>query len=172
MILLNDLLPKSEHGNFWTILGSDYEGLLDGQQYACLEYYCDTAKYDCKTIFIDVLNVEEDKKGIHRPLASIEYDWSSPETRCRPTLTEKSPKTQEASILLEAYTNFIHDPEYLNRIKTSYNRVNILAAAKRRKGIIYRGNKVGRNDPCTCASGKKFKKCCMYRKVAAKDTVS
>lgn len=24
--------------------------------------------------------------------------------------------------------------------------------------------KVGRNDPCPCGSGKKFKKCCLFRK--------
>ena len=25
------------------------------------------------------------------------------------------------------------------------------------------GHKVGRNDPCPCGSGKKFKKCCMAK---------
>ena len=25
---------------------------------------------------------------------------------------------------------------------------------------MYNGVKVGRNDPCPCGSGKKFKKCC------------
>lgn len=28
------------------------------------------------------------------------------------------------------------------------------------KPIVSRGTKVGRNDPCPCASGKKFKQCC------------
>ncbi len=27
--------------------------------------------------------------------------------------------------------------------------------------------KVGRNDPCPCGSGRKFKKCCIYRRRAA-----
>ena len=27
-------------------------------------------------------------------------------------------------------------------------------------GVERRGTKVGRNDPCPCGSGKKFKKCC------------
>ncbi len=27
--------------------------------------------------------------------------------------------------------------------------------------VRHRGTKVGRNDPCPCGSGKKFKKCCM-----------
>jgi SEC-C motif-containing protein len=26
--------------------------------------------------------------------------------------------------------------------------------------VVREGPKVGRNDPCTCGSGKKFKKCC------------
>ncbi len=26
--------------------------------------------------------------------------------------------------------------------------------------VVRKGEKVGRNDPCTCGSGKKFKKCC------------
>jgi uncharacterized protein YecA (UPF0149 family) len=25
---------------------------------------------------------------------------------------------------------------------------------------VVKENKVGRNDPCTCGSGKKYKKCC------------
>ncbi len=27
---------------------------------------------------------------------------------------------------------------------------------------IHRGEKVGRNDPCPCGSGKKYKKCCLH----------
>jgi hypothetical protein len=30
----------------------------------------------------------------------------------------------------------------------------------RKKGVPIRVTKVGRNDPCTCGTGKKFKKCC------------
>lgn len=29
-------------------------------------------------------------------------------------------------------------------------------------------NKVGRNDPCTCGSGKKFKKCCEMQSTKTK----
>jgi len=27
-------------------------------------------------------------------------------------------------------------------------------------GLVSVGDKIGRNDPCTCGSGKKYKKCC------------
>jgi preprotein translocase subunit SecA len=35
-----------------------------------------------------------------------------------------------------------------------------MAQAARRKEAVAVGNKVGRNDPCPCGSGKKYKKCC------------
>ena len=34
------------------------------------------------------------------------------------------------------------------------------SAAKEEPHVVYNGVKVGRNDPCPCGSGKKFKKCC------------
>ncbi len=63
--------------------------------------------------------------------------------------------------------------EYLFKIQL----VNPEEAAPRRRQQIYYGppeqtkskpvkresNKVGRNDPCPCGSGKKFKKCCMAK---------
>jgi preprotein translocase subunit SecA len=35
-----------------------------------------------------------------------------------------------------------------------------MAEAAKRKEAATVGNKVGRNDPCPCGSGKKYKKCC------------
>jgi len=29
------------------------------------------------------------------------------------------------------------------------------------KKPVVKGQKIGRNDPCPCGSGKKYKKCCM-----------
>lgn len=31
---------------------------------------------------------------------------------------------------------------------------------QRKSGTIVKGKKIGRNDPCPCGSGKKYKKCC------------
>jgi len=31
---------------------------------------------------------------------------------------------------------------------------------QKRSKTIVKGEKIGRNDPCTCGSGKKYKKCC------------
>ncbi|MGB4437809.1 MAG: SEC-C metal-binding domain-containing protein, partial [Sedimentibacter sp.] len=44
----------------------------------------------------------------------------------------------------------IFDDEKRKQIKKDYNRSK----------IVVNGEKVGRNDPCPCGSGKKYKKCC------------
>lgn len=45
--------------------------------------------------------------------------------------------------------NDILDEEKRREIKKEFNKVNTAVS-----------NKVGRNDPCPCGSGKKYKKCC------------
>jgi preprotein translocase subunit SecA len=37
------------------------------------------------------------------------------------------------------------------------------AAPERRPETARSGQKVGRNDPCYCGSGKKYKKCCLAK---------
>ena len=36
-----------------------------------------------------------------------------------------------------------------------------IAVTSKPETIVHRAEKTGRNDPCPCGSGKKFKKCCM-----------
>lgn len=43
--------------------------------------------------------------------------------------------------------------EERKEIKKQYNKDH----------IVVKGDKVGRNDPCPCGSGKKFKKCCLNK---------
>ena len=61
--------------------------------------------------------------------------------------------------MLDANAEWLYDleqwedilsPEQRDEIKRDYNRSKIVVKAK----------KVGRNEPCTCGSGKKYKKCC------------
>nr|WP_312576468.1 SEC-C metal-binding domain-containing protein [Sedimentibacter sp.] len=46
--------------------------------------------------------------------------------------------------------NNIFDEEKRKEIKKDFNRSK----------IVVKGEKIGRNDPCPCGSGKKYKKCC------------
>ena len=37
---------------------------------------------------------------------------------------------------------------------------NTQVSLDRNSGTVVKGKKIGRNDPCPCGSGKKYKKCC------------
>jgi len=50
-------------------------------------------------------------------------------------------------------------PEW-NNIYTEEEREKLYAEQKSSKTVVREGEKVGRNDPCPCGSGKKYKKCC------------
>ncbi|MFQ5506140.1 MAG: SEC-C metal-binding domain-containing protein [Planctomycetota bacterium] len=36
-----------------------------------------------------------------------------------------------------------------------------IAVTGKGKTVVHRGDRVGRNDPCPCGSGRKYKKCCL-----------
>lgn len=61
--------------------------------------------------------------------------------------------------MLEAGADYLYElPEWkyiLNETKV----FEITKAFKRSK-IVVKGERIGRNDPCPCGSGKKYKKCC------------
>lgn len=46
---------------------------------------------------------------------------------------------------------------YVRALKDSY----LEAASGKKKPVVRPGSKIGRNDPCPCGSGKKYKTCCL-----------
>lgn len=49
-------------------------------------------------------------------------------------------------------------PEW-DDILSAEKRKELMKASKNRNTVV-KGEKIGRNDPCPCGSGKKYKKCC------------
>ncbi|MEA4973873.1 hypothetical protein SDC9_171777 [bioreactor metagenome] len=47
-----------------------------------------------------------------------------------------------------------------NNIFTADEQNHLFKAQRNARTVVNEGPKVGRNDPCPCGSGKKFKKCC------------
>ena len=67
---------------------------------------------------------------------------------------EKTKKDEQENRLLEAIC-VQHEIDHLNGL-TIHDREN------KTKPMVSQ-KKVGRNDPCPCGSGKKFKKCCINK---------
>jgi preprotein translocase subunit SecA len=79
--------------------------------------------------------------------------------------------TEESSVTLEidfeklyynmhvAAADWLYDLPQWDGILTPERRKEITAEYKKTQTIV-KEPKIGRNDPCPCGSGKKYKKCC------------
>ena len=61
--------------------------------------------------------------------------------------------------MLEADADYLFGLEEWEQVLTEEKMIEIVKDFKRSK-IVHVEKKPGRNDPCPCGSGKKYKKCC------------
>ena len=86
----------------------------------------------------DIQNMDEDT------VVSLNFD------------NEKLYKNMEA-----AKADWLYELEEWNDIFTPEKKEELYKEQKRSTTFVREGKKVGRNDPCPCGSGRKFKQCCM-----------
>ena len=53
-----------------------------------------------------------------------------------------------------------HGDAFLAAVKSGVAHRDGVAITEKGRTFVHRADKTGRNDPCPCGSGKKFKKCC------------
>jgi hypothetical protein len=61
--------------------------------------------------------------------------------------------------MLDAKADYLYNLPQWNDILTDEKRAEITKAYKKSKTVV-KEVRIGRNDPCPCGSGKKYKKCC------------
>lgn len=61
--------------------------------------------------------------------------------------------------MVEAKATWLYELPVWEELLTEEKRKELYLSQKK-SGTIVKDKKVGRNDPCTCGSGKKYKKCC------------
>jgi uncharacterized protein YecA (UPF0149 family) len=111
----------------------------------------------------------------NRIVAVIAYGWESREYYARwigdddpkilrelqgPVLNLLSQQSELAPALLKKVEWVLQDKRYLARIKRHYKMFRATVDNAAREPERSRATKVGRNDPCPCGSGKKYKRCC------------
>ena len=68
-------------------------------------------------------------------------------------------KEQLYKNMVEAKADWLYTLPQWDKHLTEERRQELYKEQKRSKTVV-KGQKVGRNDPCPCGSGKKYKKCC------------
>ncbi|WP_340124326.1 SEC-C metal-binding domain-containing protein [Methylobacter svalbardensis] len=151
MITYNQVLPYADTFNF----------RLDGKRYAVEDNYCVKNKCHCTEAVLCFYPVVNDDAGEDTlaEVGDLAYSiWVNYQSKTW-TLNDKSQTndidtTQAQSILESSYTEFYQLlRQHHQQLKLLYsNYLKIIQPEK--------SQKVGRNEPCPCGSGKKYKKCC------------
>ena len=155
------------------------DGLPIGS-YELVEFYCPDPACNCRRVMLNIVEA----KHPDRFLASISYGFDRGAPEAGPFLDPLNPQSRYASALLKLVANTaLSDPLYLARLGRHYKLVKQAASdpehpayARLQRALekdrrdfpsveSYRSEtRVGRNDPCPCGSGKKYKQCCGRRK--------
>lgn len=61
--------------------------------------------------------------------------------------------------MLDAQAEWLYNLPEWDEILSKEKRAEITSEYKKSKTVV-KSDKIGRNDPCPCGSGKKYKKCC------------
>ncbi|MDD5699106.1 MAG: SEC-C metal-binding domain-containing protein [Victivallaceae bacterium] len=145
---------------------------LPDDRYILVELYCDEKNCDCRRVFFDVLS-ENTKKS----LAVITYGWekrqyyidwmgdSNPDvidSLVGVGLNLSSFQSNLAQALLKKIDFILkNDTSYVERLKRHYKIFRKEIDKQNKIAPFVSQPKIGRNDPCPCGSGKKYKKCCL-----------
>ena len=160
--------------------GDDYP---PPDEYAFAEFYCDEKGCDCRRVMVSVY-----ARGASRIMTTINMGFDVGGEDPGPFLDPLNPQTTHSSRFMEYFLyNINNDPEYLKRLHRHYVMFKEEVEGKPYVGKpfewpekvprimqdpdplpptqprVLKKAKVGRNQPCPCGSGRKYKKCCMQK---------
>ena len=159
MDLVNKEYTEEENDNFWKDYlykeQDNYETLINAKETKLIGKISDLAKsfnMDTTTFagFLDGINTSfETELNLEELTDESEIDSTIVWTKLYPNM-------------LDAKADWLYNLEGWNEILTVDERKSLTKEFNRSK-IVVNEDKIGRNDPCPCGSGKKYKKCCLNK---------
>ena len=134
---------------------------IDEKTFFITDQYCVRENCGCTTVSLDIEEIVPVKKKTRsEDICEIKLDYKKRAWKMtHPVSSDPSMKEIRAAIEKEI-------PDFYEKVKNrhkklrrtySYNKSEDWESPKPR----HVSEKTGRNDPCPCGSGKKYKKCCM-----------
>lgn len=65
--------------------------------------------------------------------------------------------------MVDAKADWLYELEAWDNIFDADKKAELFKEAKKLHTVVRAEKKIGRNDPCPCGSGKKYKQCCMKK---------
>lgn len=150
MSAYNDVLPY----------GDQLHILIDEKECVVLDQYCLLPKCPCSDVTLSLMTIDKAGKSSDE-LCSVEVNYKKKQWRILEGLTfDVSPKTIQNATEEQV-------PDFYKRLLKRHLKLKGIYAHCKKKHFASKTPlelpKVGRNEPCPCGSGKKYKKCCMRK---------
>ncbi|MGB5736580.1 MAG: SEC-C metal-binding domain-containing protein [Thiohalocapsa sp.] len=130
------------------------------KQFALMEHYCVRPGCGCSDVFVTLMDVDDDREvpsSDNEPVLVI--DHKSRSWRIERLGPEDAGLLEHIGTRLSTEDDARHFQARHDRLRSLY----LLYKQRHHRGStrVRDARKVGRNDPCPCGSGKKYKKCCL-----------
>jgi hypothetical protein len=148
MVGFHDILPFGE--------GLAME--MEGRRILLEDQYCVRPGCSCTDSFVELIGEgwsAQEAKEQDRPMLKVDY---------RTGRWRVERQGREDATLLSGVAEELVSEESRARLESRHNRLRslyLMYKRTHRQPKRLSTAKVGRNDPCPCGSGKKYKKCCM-----------
>lgn len=150
MSAYNDVLPYSDQMQI----------TINGQVCFVLDQYCLLSKCPCSDVTLSLMATDITGKGGDE-LCAVEVNYRKKQWKTVEDFSLKVSTKAVKSAIEEQVPDF-----YKRLLKRHVKLKNIYAHCKKKKfapETPIELPKIGRNEPCPCGSGKKYKKCCLNR---------
>jgi hypothetical protein len=130
----------------------------DSRNYLVNDYYCLNSRCTCKDVHLVFHEVPAGKRSsTHAPIAgSLTYSYGSRTISFDRNSTASREHVQRLFDSLKTAR-----PDLTSVVRKRHRTLRLLYSRSRRKNDPPSStSKVGRNEPCPCGSGRKFKHCC------------
>lgn len=135
---------------------------MNGRDCMVFDQYCLKSKCSCKTTTLTFVQKDNETDSDAKELFAVEADYQ----KKRWTVVESIGLQADLPAARSAMEAMF--PDLYKRLRSRHTRLKKIYANCKKKHFKQEPNKqetilqkVGRNDPCPCGSGKKYKKCCM-----------
>jgi len=150
MYAYKDILP----------FGDPLSATIDGKKCTIFDQYCLLPKCSCTDTILSIFSAEvPHEAGLALCDVALTYakkSWAPYENRVLPISVKKAQSAIEEQI-----------PDFYKKLRERHLKLKSIYAHCKKKNYSpaqpLEVQKVGRNDPCPCGSGKKYKKCCLKK---------
>lgn len=129
--------------------------MLNGQDCYVDESYCVRPECPCTEVAVAVVPRSSPTGGAVFPLAELYFDYHRGTARVHP---QRPVTAGELQAICQTLVS--QNPAFPNNLAVRHQRMQALYTRSRRGVAAMSRPQVGRNDPCPCGSGAKYKKCC------------